>query len=220
MIYIDDILVVSDSSDKCKMDAQLVIDKLVELGLHIKLEKCSLQPSQTFFFLEFLWDTNKMLCQLPEEKLLNIKALCGMILSKDQVAVKSLQRLLGCVIAARPAVLMSRARSRGIQRMVPDHYKGKHTANKLVGLTAWAKEDVLWWVNIDASECNMSLRSVPVWQSQRLATDAMDYAIGSVFRGVEMYEVLDSSTAKQSIAHKEWTAFSRTVLPKLETLRD
>ena len=32
IIYIDDILVVSDSSDKCKMDAQLVIDKLVELG--------------------------------------------------------------------------------------------------------------------------------------------------------------------------------------------
>ena len=144
IIYIDDILVISDTSNKCKMDAQFVIDKLVELGLHIKLEKCSLQPSQNFFFLGFLWDTNKMLCQLPEEKLLNIKALCRMILSKDQVAVKSLQRLMGCVIATRPAVPMSRARSRGIQRMVLDHYKGKQSANKLVNLTSWAKEDVLW----------------------------------------------------------------------------
>ena len=48
----------------------------------------------------------------------------------------------------------------------------------------------------------------------------MDYAIGSIFRGVEMYEVLDCNTAKQSIAHKEWMAFSRTVLPNLETLKD
>ena len=202
------------------MDAQFVIDKLVELELHIKLEKCSLQPSQNFFFLGFLWDTNTMLCQLPEEKLLNIKALCGEILSKDWVTVKSLQRLMGCIISTRPAVQMSRARSRGIQRLVLDHYKGKLTANKLVNLSTWAKEDVLWWMNLDARDCNMSLRSIPVWQSQRLATDAMDYAIGSVFRGVEMYEVLESSTAKQSIAHKEWMAFSRTVLPKLETLRD
>ena len=99
IIYIDDILIVSESFDKCLMDAQIVINKLVELGLHIKLEKCSVKLSQTFFFLGFLWDTNKMLCQLPEEKLINIKALCGMILSKNRVAVKYLQRLLGCVIA-------------------------------------------------------------------------------------------------------------------------
>ena len=66
----------------------------------------------------------------------------------------------------------------------------------------------------------MSLRSVPVWESERLATDAMDYAIGSIFRGAEMYEVLDCNTAKQSIAHKEWMAFSRSILPNLETLKD
>ena len=83
IIYIDDILVISETSDKCREGAQFVIDKLVELGLHIKKEKCSLQPSQNFYFLGYLWDTNTMLCQLPEEKLLNIKALCKELLSKD-----------------------------------------------------------------------------------------------------------------------------------------
>ena len=75
IIYIDDILVISETSDKCRRDAQFVINKLVELGLHIKLEKCSLHPSQSFYFLGFLWNTNTMLCQLPEEKLINIKTL-------------------------------------------------------------------------------------------------------------------------------------------------
>ena len=99
IIYIDDILVVSETLGKCMTDAQLVIDKLVELGLHIRLEKCSLQPSQTFFFLGFIWDTNRMLCQLPEEKLNNIKALGKMIPSRVQVTVKSLQRMLGWATA-------------------------------------------------------------------------------------------------------------------------
>ena len=220
IIYIDDILVISETFDKCRSDAQFVINKLVELGLHIKLEKCSLHPSQSFYFLGFLWDTNTMSCQLPEEKLTNIKTLCKEILTNHQVKVRTLQRLLGCVISTRPAVQMSRARSRGIQRMVLDHYRGKPTANKLVQLSNWAKEDVLWWLDLDSRECNMSLRTIPVWQSLRLATDAMDTAIGSVFNGREMYEVLDDKVSKQPIAHKEWLAFAKTVLPNLEVLRN
>ena len=124
-----------------------------------------------------------MSCQLPVEKLTNIKTLCGEILSKNQVMVKTLQRQLGCIISTRPAVQMSRARSRGVQRMILDHYKGKSTANKLVQLSNWAREDISWWLQLTSKETNMSLRSIPVWQSLRMATDAMDTAIGSVFGG-------------------------------------
>ena len=208
IIYIDDTLVISDTSDRCKEDAQDVVNKLVELGLHIKLEKCSLQPSHNLYFLGFL------LCQLPEEKLLNVKALCKESLSKNRVTVKLLLRLMGCV-PTRPAVQMSRARSREIQRMVPDHYRGKSTANKLVILSAWAKEDVLWWRNLDVRDCNLSLRSTSVWQFQRLATDTMDVTIGSVFRGNEMYEVLDNNVARQPIAHN-----SRTGRKTLKSVMD
>ena len=143
MIYIDDILVLAETFEKCCRDAQFVINKLIELGLHIKKEKCLLQPSQHFYFLGYLWDTNRMTCQLPLEKLQNIKSLCKEILAKHWTTVRLLQRLMGCVIYTRPAVPMSRARSRGIQRMVLDHYKGKSTANKLVTLSTWAMEDVL-----------------------------------------------------------------------------
>ena len=34
------------------------------------------------------------------------------------------------------------------------------------------------------------------------------------------YEVLDSNVAKQTIAHTEWLAFSQTVLPNLNVLRN
>ena len=209
------------SFEKCSRDTQFVIDKLIELGLHIKKEKCLLQPSQHFYFLGYLWDTNKMICQLPQEKLQNIKSLCKEILAQHRTTVRLLQRLMGCVISTRPAVPMSRARSRGIQRMVLDHYRGTaSSANKLVDLSNWAREDVLWWLDLDIGKCHMSLRSIPIWESDRMATDAMDTAVGSVFRGEVMYEVLDSNVAKKTIAHKEWLAFSKTVLPNLNVLRN
>ena len=111
IIYIDDILVLSETCEKCSRDAQFVIDTLIELGLHIKTEKCLLQPSQHFYFLGYLWDTNKMICELPQEKLQNIKSLCKETLTKNWTTVRLLQRLMGCVISMRPAVPMSRARS-------------------------------------------------------------------------------------------------------------
>ena len=36
IIYIDDILVLSETFEKCCRDAQFVINTLIELGLHIK----------------------------------------------------------------------------------------------------------------------------------------------------------------------------------------
>ena len=40
IIYIDDILVISETSDKCRSDAQFVINKLVEISLLQGIELC------------------------------------------------------------------------------------------------------------------------------------------------------------------------------------
>ena len=116
IIYLDDILVLAQSVSQCIKDAQLVVDTLVELGFFIKRKKCVLAPSQHFFFLGYLWDTKAMLCTLPQEKLENIQSLCKQVLAKSRTSVKQLLRLSGLIIAARPAVPMTRASQRGIQR--------------------------------------------------------------------------------------------------------
>ena len=54
IIYFDVTLVISDTSVRCKEDAQVVVYKPVELGLPIKLKKCLLQPSCNLYFLGFL----------------------------------------------------------------------------------------------------------------------------------------------------------------------
>ena len=120
--YKDDILILSKTFEKCIKDAQFVIDTLIRLGFRIKSGKCALQTSQHFsLFLGYLWVTNRMICELPQEKLQNIKFLCKEILANTGTSVRLLQRLMGCVISTRPAVPKARARSRGIQRMVLDN---------------------------------------------------------------------------------------------------
>ena len=65
----------------------------------------------------------------------------------------------------------------------------------------------------------MFLRKIPVWESIRIATDAMDTAIGAVIEGRTMYKELDPGTAKQNISHKEWLAFKRVILSNSQELR-
>ena len=45
-------------------------------------------------------------------------------------------------------------------------------------------------MNIRLMDCSMSLRSVPVTETVRLATDVSDLAIGSMLSGVVLYEEL------------------------------
>ena len=59
IMYIVDILVLSESFEKYIRDTQFVIDRLIELGLHIKREKCLLQPNQHFYFFNFVVQTRR-----------------------------------------------------------------------------------------------------------------------------------------------------------------
>ena len=130
----------------------------------------------------------------------------------------------GPYASAVPAVPLARAKYRGIQDMILKHsrrglmnqkkMKGKHVA-----LNQWAKTDIDWWMNLDITNCYLSLRFVPVWQSIRLASDAMETAVGSILAGEIMYKELEPHWIQHSIAHKEWLAFEWTIqpaLPKLE----
>ena len=77
------------------------------------------------------------------------------------------------IIAAKPAVAITRARHRSILSIVVKHLNGTEASRrKLVRLTAWARKDLTWWLNLNTEERHMSPRKVPVWDSVRIATDA------------------------------------------------
>ena len=96
---------------------------MVSLGFMIKAKKSVLTPSQTFFYLGYLWDSVKMTCSLPPEKLDTIKYFCREVLKKQFFPVSLLLSLNGTVLSARPAVPLARAMARGLQQLNLPHYE-------------------------------------------------------------------------------------------------
>ena len=213
IIYLDDILVLSTTMEQCLIDAQIVVDTLASLGFMIKAKKSVTTPSQTFFYLGYLWDTVRMTCSLPPEKLDNIKFYCREIMKNQFFPLRLLLSLNGTVLSARPAVPLARAMARGLQRLILTHYKFRTKAelSKMICLTAWAKKNIAWWLNLTQEECVLSLSSAPIWKSIRLATDASDVTWGAVLAGKEVIDEWNRMEVRHTIAHKEWMAFEHMV---------
>ena len=87
-----------------------------------------------------------------------------------------------------------------------------------VRLSNWAKEELVWWSKLQITECCQTFRTIPVWKSVRLATDAMNYAIGSVLDGQTFYMELNQKDSNKIIAHKEWLAYEETILRNLDSI--
>ena len=185
IIYLDYILILASSFDKCLRDAQFVIDLLISLGLHIKKEKCILTPNKNFFFLGYLWCTMEMKCHLPVEKLTAIQELTKEVLENQPVPLLKLMRLKGMIMATRPAVRLARAMQRGMEKQVNRLYDGTEgSAKMLINLTTQSMKEISWWLDLKIEDCWMSLRQVKVLETIRIATDAMDSAVGSGRRAI------------------------------------
>ena len=186
---------------------------MASLGFMIKAKKSVTIPSQSFFYLGYLWDTVRMTCSLPPEKLDNIKFYCREVLKNQFFPLRLLLSLNGTVLSARPAVPLARAMARGLQRLILTHYKFRTKAelSKMICLTAWARENIAWWLDLTQEECVLSLSTAPIWRSIRLATDASDIMWGAVLAGQESTDEWDGREVKHTIAHKEWMAFEHMV---------
>ena len=88
----------------------------------------------------------------------------------------------------------------------------------MICLTAWARENTIWWLDLAQEECVPSLVTAPIWKSIRVATDASDLVWGSVLAGQEVSEEWSELEIQHTIAHKEWMAFEFTVRRNLAFL--
>ena len=127
--------------------------------------------------------------------------------------LRLLLSLNGTVLSARPAVPLARAMARGLQRLILTHYKFRTKAelSKMICLTAWAKKNIAWWLNLTQEESVLSLSFAPIWRSIRIATDASDVTWGAVLAGKEVTDEWDRLEVRHTIAHKEWMAFDHMV---------
>jgi len=95
VIYIDDMLPLHQQSKVLQRMFTQVLSFLEKLGFLVKIEKCSVTPSQCIVFLGAKLDSTTMSISLPQPKLSTILDTCQVLLAQGCVPMRTLSIFIG-----------------------------------------------------------------------------------------------------------------------------
>ena len=206
-LYLDDGLVLAASQQLCHHQVQtIVLPLLKKLGLTINYKKSTLDPSQTFTFLGYHWNSLKMSCTLPEDRLLNIKYLVNLALHQHQSSIQLLLRVLGICSAARMAVPLARLRCRYLQKLLLLNYRTPQDIQRLLVLTPSARQELLWWSALPLQRCMTNFNRITLTSTILLSTDASDQGWSYLLAGLWKSGRWRPQHVNLHINHKEFLA--------------
>ena len=109
-------------------------------------EKSVLIPTETLEFLGFILDSNRFTITLTEKRIQKILDMCKTFLGHPCQTIKDAASLVGCLIAALPAVKYGALFYRRLERCENISLR-RHKGNfkKKAILTEDALSDVSWW---------------------------------------------------------------------------
>ena len=146
IIYLDDILLMADSSEKLQYHTHILINLLQDLGFILNTKKCSLEPSQVIEFLSFLVDSRIMKLFLPQQKVDQIKKECRSMLKKGHSSARGLAHLIGLLTVTIHACLPAPLHYRGLQRLKHRALLTTQSYNQQVNLDMDAIKDLQFWI--------------------------------------------------------------------------
>lgn len=103
-IYLDDILCIDDSIEKCRDNVSETKELLLSLGFLINERKNSFEPSKKCKFLGFIIDSEKYCIELTKDKRENLINMINKILATKTCSIKEFAQLIGKLVAACPAI--------------------------------------------------------------------------------------------------------------------
>jgi len=105
IVYIDDILVMVESSDLVKSHLEALTHLLTGLGFIINTTKSITTPTQQIEFLGLQVDSTTLHLSLPGKKIHHLKMEVNQNLQRPQVTAQQLAQLIGKLQAASQAIL-------------------------------------------------------------------------------------------------------------------
>ncbi len=156
LIWLDDILIISNNKNESAAHAKEVVNLLEGLGFLVNMKKSALVPSQRIMYLGMVLDSVQHTLELPREKILHIKSLSQDLLSSSLVTLRQLARFLGTCSATRHGVLEAPLHIRNIQRDLnrqlhlqssrfPRGLPCKVSYGVKLSLSPSSREEILWW---------------------------------------------------------------------------
>ena len=100
MIYIDDMLLLSESKEVAIQHLKVLIFLLEALSFIVNKKKSVLCPSQALEFLGLLVDSQSLQLKLPTEKMKQIRKEAGQLQQKEALSASQLSQFIGKLNAA------------------------------------------------------------------------------------------------------------------------
>ena len=148
VIYLDDILLMANSSQRARDHTSALIYLLQNLGFIVHPEKSITQPAQRVEFLGMTIDTTSMELQVPGEKIKKIRAEVRSLRDTPNLSARILSRLIGKMTSVAQAILPAPLFYRSLQRDLSLALeRGNQQYDVPCHLTQGSKEELEWWLN-------------------------------------------------------------------------
>ncbi|VDH93156.1 Hypothetical predicted protein [Mytilus galloprovincialis] len=184
VVYLDDILILNQSKEKCQLEAQLTVRLLQSLGFLINEKKSVFVPSQQMLFLGFLVNSVDMSLSLPTPKIKKIQKLCKEVKNSVKITVKKLSELIGNLTASIQAIFPAPLHYRHLQVEKNQRLNQTLSYNSELVLSQKAQNELNWWIHQLIHWNGRSLISIQ--PSVIIQTDASNVGWGAVMNKVSI----------------------------------
>lgn len=184
VIYLDDIYLIGRDKSDCNFNIQKTCSLLKKLGFLINNEKSSLTPSNRCKFLGFIFDSRKMILELPTDKKEKIKSYVQNCLDTRKCKLRDFARVIGLLVSACPAIQYSWMRTKLFEQLKFRTLLKNDSYNQIISLPNFIREDLYWWIN-NVSRGFTSIRSNHY--IKEIYTDASPTGWGAYCNGDESY---------------------------------
>ncbi len=170
VIYIDDILIMAESTFIAERHTVALVYLLECLGFVVNTKQSVFQPQQSLEFLGFVINSVYMEMLLPRDKLKKIRLEAQRLLREDVVSARSLSRLIGKMNATNQVIPPAPLFYRNLQMSLHQALRISHSQNyeQTTVLSPGARTELDWWVE------NMSK-----WNGKALLKRQVDLTIDS-----------------------------------------
>ncbi|KAM4705063.1 LOW QUALITY PROTEIN: uncharacterized protein WCC33_009911 [Rhinophrynus dorsalis] len=151
IIYLDDILLMSQDRHTLCTHAEWTIRLLTDLGFLINWKKSHLTPTRQLEFLGFVVDSDQASLRLPGSKVRAIQKEIRSVLRKERISLRVLARIVGLLSASIQAIFPGPLHYRALQRLKALHLRRGLAYADLICLSSDAREELVWWLkHLDA----------------------------------------------------------------------
>ena len=147
LMYIDDMLILGETSEGLSHNFQLCQSLMTSLGFVMNSEKSIADPTQEIEFLGFVMNSRLMTLAVTKEKLKSLTSQCKNLLESQYTTVRHLAQVIGTMTSLNQAVLPAPLHYRGLQELRNKSLALHHSYDSQILLSQRAMMDLKWWID-------------------------------------------------------------------------